>query len=390
VSNDKDEKKKILARMIAGRTSMLTPKDVDAVRSTKGEIKGFLTQDTLYRLQKVLADHQKADDKFSDGRIALILGLCDAYIKRHRDDANARAREKVTSVQEIKAQAMVDRDRRKAEAIYLEDAYAGADPNATSPTAFVRQSLAAKHNAVPNTKKLATGQIDREEPGLSQMTLDLIKQYGLTEAEVLAVKVYTAQDYTYMNPATANSESYMVSQNFDKDSWKKMEIPGTAEAYLASPEGRKHLKQLFEEGSLHGAMAVAALKKLPSMQGTCYRGERMTEKAFRDKYGDAQNWKKPTTSRPNFTSLSRVRAEAQRFADGKDCKGDDKTVSVFIEAEIKTGRDVRDLSVLGKAEEEWLLLPGTKLETISVEQRPSGTPGDPIATRWVFVKEREV
>ena len=48
-------------------------------------------------------------------------------------------------------------------------------------------------------------------------------------------------------------------------------------SYLDTEKGQSHLKQLLEEGSLHGAMAVAALKKLPAMDGLCYRGMRMTE-----------------------------------------------------------------------------------------------------------------
>ena len=58
MSNDK--KKKELARIIAGRMSPGAPQQIDAVRSTTGQIKGFLTKDTLYRLRQAVADHQKA------------------------------------------------------------------------------------------------------------------------------------------------------------------------------------------------------------------------------------------------------------------------------------------------------------------------------------------
>ena len=49
--------------------------------------------------------------------------------------------------------------------------------------------------------------------------------YGLTEAEVLAVKMFTVSNYEFINPATANKESWMKGQMFPKEKFKDEEEP---------------------------------------------------------------------------------------------------------------------------------------------------------------------
>ena len=413
-----DDKKKSLARLIAGRMSSMAPQQVDAVRSTKGEIKGFLTKDTLYRLRQAVSDHQKAADEGAEARLAVILGVCASYIERHGAETDARAREKLAAVEDIKAEAMVERGRRRAEARYLQDAYAKKTAEEDSPqfsaTRMSEQSGTGVQFAHPQAKALAKGQASKEE-GYNQATLDLIKKYGLTEAEVLAVKVYSADDYKYINPATAYSESWMKSQNLatkkgkhkaedDSDEPEEQshlliptDDPDTSEHsaappedYLATEEGKNQLKLLFEEGSLHGAMAIAALQKLPPLEGLCYRGERMTEADYEEMYGDSENSKLPAKTLLNLTSIATEQQSAQTFANGVDSTPPDATVSVMTCVHVKTGRDIGDLSLHGRKEKEWLLLPGTVLQTDSVEELPDGTRGRPPATKWVVVQSQEI
>jgi hypothetical protein len=91
----------------------------------------------------------------------------------------------------------------------------------------------------------------------------------------------------------------------------------------------------------------------------------------------------------NLTSLSRDRSVSQQFADGRDCKDDDKTVSLLHFIEVKSGRDIADLSVT-IGEREWLLLPGTKLKTEGIQENLAGRPGSPPATKHWYVWSKEV
>ena len=296
-------KKKALAKIIAGRLSAMGPEQIDAVRSTKGEIKGFFTKDTLYRLRQAVADHKKSGEEGADARLAIILGLCDIYIARHGAETDGRAREKVAPVEDIKAEAMTERDRRQAMDIYVQDAYAGADEEEERQTALVQESHTAVTFAVSETQALAKGKVGKKE-GFNQATLNLIQKYDLTEAEILAVKIYSADDYHYINPATANSETYMENMNFKGKRWDALRREGSPKDYLESDEGRRHLKELFEEGSVHGALAISALQKLPPMVGMCYRGDRMTPGRFR---GEIRRCRKSQATEADVVQLDQHR-----------------------------------------------------------------------------------
>ena len=464
MSNDK--KKKELARIIAGRMSPGAPQQIDAVRSTTGQIKGFLTKDTLYRLRQAVADHQKAaDENEALPRLGIILGLCDTYLHKHGGEKEARAREKVAMVEDMKAEASAERSRREAEAIYLQDAYAQATATpgskGFSATRMDDQTSIAYGMAGLQAKSLAQGKAQTQE-GFNQATLELIKKYGLTEAEVLAVKVYTASDYKYINPATANDKKWMTGQfppkmaeelaakkkeaEQEKQKAKDAAAKGsgakspsedrevevseleanesgeaaedrvldvaaladdtssdddrvaeisefletTPQEYFETDEGKLHLKRLFEEGSLHGALAISTVRKLPPVAGLCFRGTRLTEEMFAQTYGDANARKLPPPQTVRrLTSVATEAEEARKFADGKDCDNEKKTVCVFTYLTVKTGRDIGDLSILGRLEKEWLLLPGTVLVTDSVEELPNGNFGAPKATKWVVVQAHE-
>ena len=97
IHDQKQELARLLAMKMSGRAQ------IDAVRSTKGQLKGMVTKDTLYRLRQALADHEKSKDEAGAGdRLAIILGLCHSYVNRHARETDARAKEKVGAVEEIR------------------------------------------------------------------------------------------------------------------------------------------------------------------------------------------------------------------------------------------------------------------------------------------------
>ena len=223
--------------------------------------------------------------------------------------------------------------------------------------------------------KLGKGEADKME-GFNQATFDMMKKYGLTEAEILAVKVYTASDYKYINPATANNESWMKDQitppkktspkagsskgssaasEEDRDlsnllepepedrdlttlwtaqrrtansrrpwgsptttsgSWRrcwksprrqrdlKKMLGRAPEEYFDTEEGKKHLKRLFEEGSLHGRWPFGGAAKAASYGKTVLSRARMTEADFTDRYGTRENPKLPSWTLPSLTSVA--------------------------------------------------------------------------------------
>lgn len=376
-----------LQRLELRRLLSKTESDVEAVRSRGGRLKGSITKDTLYRLGRVLSGYGKAKDpKDRLIKVDAILGLCEAYLAKHADVADDA--QKVALVEEIYAEARRDHGQAQAQAQYVADARGKSALTAKGTDTNLKfQKQSGQQHVQGGAEAIAAKKPSKMYKGADQETIDLVTEYGLTEAEVVAIKTYTAADYVYINPATANAKGWMEGQNLT-DAEKNIPDadPGDALAVVATQaakEARENkVKQLFEEGSLHAGVAMMGLQKLPAMAGPTYRGARMTQAEFDSRYDPT----KPIVFGA-FTSTAVREEPARGFANGG---GDykprpDQTLSVMCILDVKNGRDIRNLSIFGSKEEEWLLLPGATFAITSIVEKPAGSAGSPAATKWLEV-----
>src|SRR5262249_41786060 len=137
---------------------------------------------------------------------------------------------------------------------------------------------------------------------------------GLTEAEVLAIRIYTARNYKFINPAVANQKDRKdrstdwMDTSMKPDPSKAAEIlalehqksqlpPPTPEQIAARKNQlSEQLKEyeaggkskLYEEGALHAGMMMEAFKKMKKsgkmIEIDLYRGARMTQEMFAREY----------------------------------------------------------------------------------------------------------
>ena len=123
----------------------------------------------------------------------------------------------------------------------------------------------------------------------------------------------------------------------------------------------------MEEGSLHGALTIEGVKKLPPRAGRLYRGMRLTEAEFQDLFFG--NLPVPDETLRQLTSFATEEPEERgSLPMAKEIQQTPwKIVSVMMYVDVHTGRDIGDLSVFGHKEKEWLLLPGATLVTDSVD-----------------------
>jgi hypothetical protein len=240
---------------------------------------------------------------------------------------------------------------------------------------------------------------------------------GLSEVEVLAIAMYTGDDYRIMNPAIANTKDHPEKQRNGKD-WMDQNAPDpnkfppsiynrlqaeydatrpnpNDEQYKDNPEQyqqdlKEHLasykskEQKYEQGSLHAAFALAALKKLPAQAATTYRGMRMTPVAFEKLYKRGV-----VITEDAFSSQTTDRATAEGFANGDGTVPikSDQTVYVLVTIQVFEARDIQAISV-HEAEQELLLLPGTMYRVDRIEDVANGPVGRntaPPATAWKHV-----
>ena len=219
--------------------------------------------------------------------------------------------------------------------------------------------------------------------------LKMIEKYGLTHAEIVAVRAYTAANYEYINPATENnrrggghdrepgedekSVAWMKAQNKKKDA-------NGAVVDLDPAELEAH----FAEGSLHAGVLMMALSKLEDKKGKLFRGERLTPREFQENYVSKKVYKINT-----FKSNSQKEDAAAVFARGTSSTGAAKTVSVMCVLEVTTAKDIKDLSLYAN-EAEWLLMPGATFTVgtpikESLDKYGDPPPGAPPATECYTV-----
>ena len=204
------------------------------------------------------------------------------------------------------------------------------------------------------------------------------EKLGLSKAEQTAITVFTANDYKYINPATANSPSWMLANRAKDPNHKAAGPAGTAKksnTRLVSQKDDQFVAQGMEEGSLHAGMALQGLMKLPAIPGRTFRGETYTKSDFLKKFKldkkDRASCRTPTITRSTISSASTDEHTAAQFImeSSKDLVGIknlyDETYGVIWEYQVTNGRDLRGLSA-NKGENEVATLPGATFEVIDV------------------------
>jgi hypothetical protein len=196
------------------------------------------------------------------------------------------------------------------------------------------------------------------------------QELGLTVPEVAAIKIFTGEDYKYINPTTANDPAWLEGQK------KTHGLPGTNASY-------------FEEGTLHAGVAMQGLAKFAPYNKPVYRGASFPKAGVKLDVDQLISFN-------SFASASKLRSKAEEFAYTSSrpslvetkAGAAPRDVGIIYELYRPNGRDVAAFS-LAAQEEEVVLLPGSRFRIDSVQ--PISAPGGPMAkgspiTEWWHVK----
>lgn len=217
----------------------------------------------------------------------------------------------------------------------------------------------------------------------------LIREHHLSDADVAGIKVYTVDDYKYINPALAYDNSTDVASSKSADEWMERQILKIKSQVNATKTGvdspkdstdfHFHLAQDDQgraaaraEGRRHAQAAIAGLKKLPDFIGEVYRGRTIPRPELA-KYLPGQTIafdNLTSTSWDPFPSMQFVEDEMKVSAkDGKD------DVGLWFRLRIlKGGKEISAFS-LKPEEHEVLLLPNQKFKITQIEfSRQTGLP----------------
>lgn len=343
----------------------------------------FTGADTVGKIANVLADYNRATtdaDKlwYADA----LIGLTSHWMEKHGSDPKQRSRmlDLLALGREARTEARQLRRKRAGprEQDYLGKLGAGGFKAASSQT--------TKLNVLDPAEDIAGGHTSPDVAGADEHAVKLAAKYGLTAAEIAAIRLFTQPDYAYINPAAAGSGEWLATNVLGaKDPALARFGPRIAhtKGWGSGPGGAalgwaRGLRPVMAEGGAHAAQFLQALMKLDPYAETAFRGERLTKAKFNAKY--AIGAKVPYTA---FASAAKVRAVAEGYAAGR--KGDIRptdaqNVSYVAEVHVKTARDISKLSAAKtkESEEEVVILPGTTFTVVDVIPLPKpadlGTP----------------
>jgi hypothetical protein len=311
------------------RKMAFTSADLKGSLSKKAKLKGFFgKKSTFSKIQKALAAYEGSNN-LAEQKTLLdnLLILAQSWLGKHDDDPvkQASLNQMVPAIQ----QEIVVLDQKIADdKDYLED---------------------LKNNKFKFMT--TTGKMGQNLAGVSDEGKQQAQKSGLTDAELTAIRIYTAQDYAYMNPVLANNKGWL--------DYKIKELVKQGQINLGGRDtlNDKERQQVKEEAIRHSDKAVEGLAKLPDIKKEVYRGVGLTQKEFNDQYQKGK-----TVTLPSFTSTSLDKKVSKGFAK-REAKGG--KVGILLVMQVTKGKDIGDLSVFDK-EKEVLLPPKSSFKVDSI------------------------
>jgi hypothetical protein len=243
----------------------------------------------------------------------------------------------------------------------------------------------------------ARGAVTPKMLDLVRKKSQLAETFGLTDAELIAIRIFTCCDYGYINPSTAVDKEWlrraMAGAPGHAGAFESLSAEGglSKDQLAAVAENDKAFeimdregafKELFSQGPIHAAVATAGLEKIPNYTKTLWRGQsldenemkRITPQSFT---GAGFQLKGPPWGHVEFNTISsgtKTRGTANRFSEGN--VGSAKPFAVVFVLDNAGGKDISEISAQPKAskEDEVTILAGTKLAVTDVITIP-GTKG---------------
>ncbi len=311
---------------------------------------GLFGKSKFYDIRNTLARYEKAAPSDRLSLLDKLEKLCSKWMAAYGTSKSAGDQKKKAVVRnlldEVDAERASVASKQAAEDVYLANAVNAGKKDSTSSDVgkkFALEALSSDGKGV--SKDALRGQYSDAEASL-------MSAHGVTGAEIAAIKTFTASDYQYINPATANSESWLASNR--------------KQFHLSKKLGDRAFSQ---EGSLHTAIAMQGLAKMPAWTKPAYRGERCTPSQFTEKYSVGKEF-----AYNSFASSAQEDGVALNFAHGlaDSPPSKDKSVAVLTVLEETGGRDISSISMVQR-EKEVLLLPGSKFIVKKVEEVDGNT-----------------
>jgi hypothetical protein len=320
------------------RKMAFTSNDLHGSLTLKAQLSGlFGTPSTFAQIQTLLKQYESEPNPFkAQALLTALKKLGFEWLTKHATTQDKDELRKKASIEEMIAEIDIELAKPNLD---LETNLKKA-PTPTEQSQYMANILGGKYKYLTYGGAEAAKSIPVNVPK-EATTL------GLTKPELAAIRIYTAQDYKYMNPVLAQSEGWLDSKTADLTSKNEWKIKDTK----LNPAAKQELKA---EAFDHSRMAVSGLAKIPDWSGNGYRGLALPQADVFNQYADGK-----TVAFPAFSSTSTNETVSTLFALKEAMKSGGAKVPVLLVLQITKGKDIAKISAV-ESEAEVLLPPNSK------------------------------
>jgi len=350
---------------LANIQRMPAPADISKHKDKLGR-----TSKTVKQVRSMLADYHASQIPYHKiGLLNVSKAMADMWLKKHGDNSNTATdfKKLISDADQelpgltktlVEQKKFADEGEKTSGGEYLSQydkkfGYRGRSAQEWArPQAKYIHSLAAGGAANPSSEQgmgLALG---------PQLHKQWQQKYQLSEAELTAIKTYTAGTYRIINSALTGNEGYLgdMISNTELDLVKGGEKEDKSPAGLAKAKAEAYL----HAGQIDKAIAHIVAKQ--SYTGTAWRG---------DTYPVAQMetiYKNKVIKFPNYLSTSKSDKEAKVFVAKGLGKNPNRPLGVLWKIQVTKGADITDISI-SPFEQEVLLPRNTTLQLLKRKKR---------------------
>lgn len=371
--------------LTTGRQNRPTTPQVQRI-PTAAEIPAY--RDKLGRMSKsvktirsLLADYHASQITYNKATwLSWSKAIADEWVQKHKEPSKTRtALDNFRSEADSQVKKLYSKLMQQSKLSKQGEATTGSDYLSKFKSEFGFRGRSAKEMAQPQAEYITSlmGGGARK-PGPDEQKIGLMfkqiidqnqawqQKYQLTEAELTAIKTYTAGTYRIINSALSGDEGYLKAMMGNKE----LDLEGAGETKDTSDAG---VAKATAEAYLHAGQIDRAIQKMLTVKpwtGTAFRGETQPIAEMERIYKNKQ------VKFPFYLSTSKEEGKAKKFmTDGFGNAA--RPLGVLWKIQVDKGADIEDISI-SSHEKEVLLPKFTRLEIVGRKKQK-----DPKGKYWV-------
>lgn len=216
--------------------------DAKSKKALSNEVSSLLglgkRQTTFEQIRQKLDEYWHTHESSREVTLLLeLFGLSEQWISTHKKITSDEEIRKELDVRDLRKSIARELPYAKAQKKYMEDLQvAKKDPyykksKVDKGSSFQYLSQMARLQAIDQAGKLGRGETDTAVPGRSDLfiqgmspaALQIVKDNHLTDAEIAAIKIYTIDDYKYINPSMRHEKDSLTPQA--RNEWLEGNLP---------------------------------------------------------------------------------------------------------------------------------------------------------------------